>query len=153
MRRTALASLLALYASPGALGPLRGFTDRFSSRFAELVHDVDDGVAAKGAELLALLVKEGELGAEAVGDAFRLLTDDAPAVRGAAAGLVAGLLCPGGVCGEGAEGGDAPARGRTRERAAVTPAAQLDGMLGVLERLARPPTFGVEEVRGAWGLG
>ena len=166
VRAAALDALLALYAVPESRSPLRPFTERFSPRFAELVHDVDDGVAARGVRLVATLVAAGEMGAASVGDAFRLLTDTAPAVREAAAQLVVTLLQPGGEEGaeEGGGGGEAAAgagaaaglggsrrggRGRASAGAsASTPSlpswsssAQLKGLLDIMAGLAKPPAF------------
>jgi hypothetical protein len=38
---------------------LHDFTNRFTPRFCELMHDVDEEVAASGLQLLALLVEHG----------------------------------------------------------------------------------------------
>ena len=93
VRGAALRALEALYSSAEARPALRAFTERFEGRFLQLVDDVDDGVAAQGVRLLALLVREGELDAAAARGSARLLTDasSAPA-RAAAAELVAGLI-------------------------------------------------------------
>jgi hypothetical protein len=48
VRQAAATALLALYNADDNVSPLHAFTARFSTRFAELVYDVDEGVAVKG---------------------------------------------------------------------------------------------------------
>lgn len=48
MRQAAVTALLRLYLEEDNVSPLHAFTARFSTRFAELVYDVDEGVAVKG---------------------------------------------------------------------------------------------------------
>lgn len=48
MRQAAATALLALYNADDNVSPLHAFTARFSTRFAELVYDVDEGVAVRG---------------------------------------------------------------------------------------------------------
>jgi hypothetical protein len=50
--------LLLLHASDN-VSRMVDFSSRFRPRFLELMHDVDDGVAAAGLRLLALLVRQG----------------------------------------------------------------------------------------------
>jgi hypothetical protein len=51
---------------------LHDFTNRFTPRFCELMHDVDEEVAAAGLQLLALLVEHGII-SHKVGSLFRCL--------------------------------------------------------------------------------
>lgn len=48
VRQAAATALVALYSEDDNVSPLHQFTGRFSTRFAELVYDVDEGVAVKG---------------------------------------------------------------------------------------------------------
>lgn len=48
VRTTAVDALLRMYGRPENVSPLHDFTARFSSRFGELLYDVDEGVAVKG---------------------------------------------------------------------------------------------------------
>jgi hypothetical protein len=48
VRQAAATALLTLYNVDDNVSPLHAFTARFSTRFAELVYDVDEGVAVKG---------------------------------------------------------------------------------------------------------
>ena len=48
VRQAAATALLALYNADDNVSPLHAFTARFSTRFAELVYDVDEGVAVRG---------------------------------------------------------------------------------------------------------
>ncbi len=48
MRQTAATALLELYSVPENVSPLHTFTERFSTRYAELIYDVDEIVAVKG---------------------------------------------------------------------------------------------------------
>ncbi len=48
VRQAAVTALLRLYLEEDNVSPLHAFTARFSTRFAELVYDVDEGVAVKG---------------------------------------------------------------------------------------------------------
>ena len=48
VRQAAATALLTLYNADDNVSPLHAFTARFSTRFAELVYDVDEGVAVKG---------------------------------------------------------------------------------------------------------
>lgn len=141
VRGAALDALNGLYSRVDCHSALRTFTDRFSARFADLVHDVDDGVAAKGVDLVSTLVRAGEMDAAAAGRAFRLLTDPSPAVRAAAADLVAGLLAARleKEDGEGEEGGGRSGRrGRGRRTAAPPTNPGVDALLDVLATLATP---------------
>lgn len=52
VRQAAVTALLALYSVDDNISPLHAFTERFSTRFAELVYDVDEGVAVKGVRAL-----------------------------------------------------------------------------------------------------
>ena len=158
VRGVAVDTLRALYGDPTLHSALRSFTERFASRFVELVHDVDDSVAGKGVDLVACLVRAGELDADDAGDVFRLLTEPAVAVRGAAADLVAGLLAKQvetATAAAAVAAASPPAaagrRGRGRAAAATTTASTLpsqqpdastiavDALLDVLARLAAPP--------------
>lgn len=48
VRQAAATALVALYSVDDNVSPLHAFTARFSTRFAELVYDVDEVVAVKG---------------------------------------------------------------------------------------------------------
>ncbi len=48
VRQTAATALLELYGVPDNMSPLDTFTDRFQTRYAELIYDVDEVVAVKG---------------------------------------------------------------------------------------------------------
>ena len=48
MRDTAVTSLLELYSDEDNVEPMHELTTRFAPRFAQLIHDVDEGVAVKG---------------------------------------------------------------------------------------------------------
>ena len=48
VRQTAATALLELYGVPDNMSPLDTFTDRFQTRYAELIYDVDEVVAGKG---------------------------------------------------------------------------------------------------------
>jgi len=48
VRQTAATALLELYSVPDNMSPLDTFTDRFQTRYAELIYDVDEVVAVKG---------------------------------------------------------------------------------------------------------
>ena len=52
MREAAASALIQLYSSDDNVSPLHAFTSRFSSRFAELVYDIEESVAVKGVSLL-----------------------------------------------------------------------------------------------------
>ena len=51
MRQTAATALLELYSVPENVSPLHTFTERFSTRYAELIYDVDEIVAVKGVRM------------------------------------------------------------------------------------------------------
>ncbi|GAB4819997.1 hypothetical protein N2152v2_007043 [Parachlorella kessleri] len=92
VRSAAAGALLALYSQRDNVGPLHDFTERFSTRFKELVYDVDEGVAVKGVQLLTALVRLEEIPASAVKEVYTLLGDESPSIRHAVAELVAGML-------------------------------------------------------------
>lgn len=48
VRDTAVTALLELYSDEDNVEPMHELTTRFAPRFAQLVHDVDEGVAVKG---------------------------------------------------------------------------------------------------------
>ena len=48
VRDTAVSALLDLYADEDNVEPMHELTARFAPRFAQLIHDVDEGVAVKG---------------------------------------------------------------------------------------------------------
>lgn len=48
VRDTAVTSLLELYSDEDNVEPMHELTTRFAPRFAQLIHDVDEGVAVKG---------------------------------------------------------------------------------------------------------
>ncbi len=48
VRDTAVTALLELYADQDNVEPMHELTARFAPRFAQLIHDVDEGVAVKG---------------------------------------------------------------------------------------------------------
>ncbi len=48
VRDTAVTALLELYADKDNVEPMHELTARFAPRFAQLIHDVDEGVAVKG---------------------------------------------------------------------------------------------------------
>ena len=48
VRDTAVTALLDLYADEDNVEPMHELTARFAPRFAQLIHDVDEGVAVKG---------------------------------------------------------------------------------------------------------
>ena len=48
VRDTAVTALLELYADEDNVEPMHELTARFAPRFAQLIHDVDEGVAVKG---------------------------------------------------------------------------------------------------------
>ena len=53
VRDTAVSALLELYGDEDNVEPMHELTARFAPRFAQLVHDVDEGVAVKGVSLQA----------------------------------------------------------------------------------------------------
>ena len=55
VRQTAATALLELYSVPGNMSPLHTFTDRFQTRYAELIYDVDEIVAVKGVRAMCRL--------------------------------------------------------------------------------------------------
>lgn len=57
VRETAVTALLELYDDEEKVAPMHELTERFTPRFAQLIHDVDEGVAVKGvrASQLSLL--------------------------------------------------------------------------------------------------
>ncbi len=55
MRQTAATALLELYSVPDNVSPLHTFTERFSTRYAELIYDVDEIVAVKGVRTMSSL--------------------------------------------------------------------------------------------------
>ena len=48
VRDTAVSALLDLYGDEDNVEPMHELTARFAPRFAQLIHDVDEGVAVKG---------------------------------------------------------------------------------------------------------
>lgn len=138
VRRVAVRSLISLYEDKDHVAPMHEFTVRFTPRFQELVFDVDEEVVVLGVGLLSLLVQLEELQPSAVRDVYRLLAEESPAMRHAAADLVLQLL-------EGEEAGGqastpaaklkSPAKGgRGRSKTTVpvvssSPEVQLKGLL------------------------
>ncbi|KAL0045252.1 hypothetical protein WJX82_001839 [Trebouxia sp. C0006] len=61
VRDTAVTALLELYADEDNVEPMHELTARFAPRFAQLIHDVDEGVAVKGVQLLTVLVRLEEV--------------------------------------------------------------------------------------------
>lgn len=58
VRETAASALLELYVGEDNISPLHEFTNRFSTRFLELIYDKDEGVAVKGVcSVLALYLR------------------------------------------------------------------------------------------------
>lgn len=51
VRDTAVTALLELYSDEDNAEPMHELTTRFAPRFAQLIHDVDEGVAVKGVSL------------------------------------------------------------------------------------------------------
>lgn len=48
VRHTAVTALLELYRDEDNVEPMHELTTRFAPRFAQLIHDIDEGVAVKG---------------------------------------------------------------------------------------------------------
>ncbi|KXZ53988.1 hypothetical protein GPECTOR_5g100 [Gonium pectorale] len=94
------AAAAAAAAAPGRAEPpahmslLRDFVSRFTPRFKELPYDIDEAVAVLGVRLLTRLVAIGALTDAQLppADCYRLLVDNPPAIRRAAAELAAQLL-------------------------------------------------------------
>lgn len=57
VRDTAVTALLELYSDDDNVEPMHELTTRFAPRFAQLIHDVDEGVAVKGVSLLLFRCK------------------------------------------------------------------------------------------------
>ena len=57
VRDTAVTALLQLYSDDDNVEPMHELTTRFAPRFAQLIHDVDEGVAVKGVSLLLFNVE------------------------------------------------------------------------------------------------
>lgn len=74
------------------VAPLHEFTTRFTTRFCELMYDIDERVAVAGLQLLARLVSLSELSHGSVREVYRLLGSDSVALRHAAAELMIQLL-------------------------------------------------------------
>lgn len=55
VRDTAVTALLELYADEDNVEPMHELTARFAPRFAQLIHDVDEGVAVKGVSQLPVV--------------------------------------------------------------------------------------------------
>ena len=51
VRDTAVTALLELYSDEDNVEPMHELTTRFAPRFAQLIHDIDEGVAVKGVSL------------------------------------------------------------------------------------------------------
>ena len=51
VRETAVTALLELYNDEDKVAPMHELTERFTPRFAQLIHDIDEGVAVKGVRL------------------------------------------------------------------------------------------------------
>ncbi|GMH33633.1 hypothetical protein BSKO_01467 [Bryopsis sp. KO-2023] len=92
VRLAAVKALLNLYEDDDNALPLHEFTVRFNTRMCELVDDIDDDVAVQGVKILTKLVRAEELPFEAVRDIYKLLLDESPSLRHAAAELVCELL-------------------------------------------------------------
>ena len=56
VRDTAVTALLELYADEDNVEPMHELTARFAPRFAQLIHDVDEGVAVKGVSCMHSLL-------------------------------------------------------------------------------------------------
>ena len=54
MRETAVTALLELYNDEDKVAPMHELTERFTPRFAQLIHDIHEGVAVKGVSLTAV---------------------------------------------------------------------------------------------------
>ena len=92
VRLEACSVLCVLYSHPGNAAQLREFTGRFSVRFQELMLDKDDAVAVAGVKLVSQLIRLGHFPVTVGSHVVRLMSDAAPALRSAAADLVAGML-------------------------------------------------------------
>ncbi|WIA41354.1 hypothetical protein OEZ86_004947 [Tetradesmus obliquus] len=92
VRGKAVAAISALYEDSENVPRLHEFAARFTTRFTELMSDIDEGVAAAALRLLAQLVQHGVLKHEAVSDVFAVLSQENAALRRAAAGLAVQLL-------------------------------------------------------------
>ena len=92
VRLEAASVLLTLYSIPSNASQLKDFTDRFSTRFQELVNDKEDSVAIAGVKLVTQLVRLGHLPATVGSHVVRLMSDASPGLRAAAADLAAGML-------------------------------------------------------------
>lgn len=51
VRETAVTALLELYNDEDKVAPMHELTERFTPRFAQLIHDIHEGVAVKGVSL------------------------------------------------------------------------------------------------------
>lgn len=153
VRDTAVSALLELYGDEDNVEPMHELTARFAPRFAQLVHDVDEGVAVKGVQLLTVLVRLEEVPAKQVRDVYKLLLDDSYAVRHAAAELVADMLEESGQRHLAQAGKTGPGQGRKgkgKDGEQVSPKElQLAGLLHVMFLLANDEEedAGLEERR------
>ncbi|KAL0028278.1 hypothetical protein WJX79_006817 [Trebouxia sp. C0005] len=138
VRDTAVTALLELYADEDNVEPMHELTARFAPRFAQLIHDVDEGVAVKGVQLLTVLVRLEEVPGHQVRDVYKLLLDDSYAVRHAAAELVADMLEESGQRHLAQVGKVGTGRGRKRKSGeqASTKDLQLAGILHIMFLLA-----------------
>lgn len=92
VRCRATTALLGLYTCSDNISPLHDFTERFSSRFKELLYDVDEDVAVRGVQLLTVLVRANEIPATSVKEVYTLLGDASYSIRHAVADLLAEIL-------------------------------------------------------------
>ncbi|KAK9861473.1 hypothetical protein WJX84_003608 [Apatococcus fuscideae] len=139
VRMAAVKALLQLYSVEANLTQLHEITVRFKTRFTELPNDIDADVALKGIELLTTLVKIEELPRSQAHQVFKLLADDAPGIRHAAATLAAHMLEDEGQVFLGSKGGKkTPGGGKGRKRKAdeETSKAQLQ-LAGVLQLMSQ----------------
>ncbi|KAL3143333.1 hypothetical protein ABBQ38_002169 [Trebouxia sp. C0009 RCD-2024] len=138
VRDTAVTSLLELYSDEDNVEPMHELTTRFAPRFAQLIHDVDEGVAVKGVQLLTVLVRLEEVPLSQVRDVYKLLLDDSHAVRHAAAELVTDMLEESGQRHLAQVGKAAAAGGRKRKSGdqASSKHLQLAGILHIMFLLA-----------------
>eukprot|EP00879_Flechtneria_rotunda_P009665 GHRR01010112.1.p1 GENE.GHRR01010112.1~~GHRR01010112.1.p1 ORF type:complete len:1314 (+),score=643.17 GHRR01010112.1:935-4876(+) len=92
VRAKAVAAISRLYSNSENVPRLHDFTLRFTSRFTELMYDIDDHVAAVGMRLLAQLVQHKALKRKDVSGVYDMLALPQVELRHAAAELVAPLL-------------------------------------------------------------
>jgi cohesin complex subunit SA-1/2 len=92
VRLEAASTLCTLYHIPSNATQLKEFTDRFSTRFQELMSDKEDSVAIAGVKLVTQLVRLNHFPATVGSHVVRLMSDSSSGLRAAAADLAAGML-------------------------------------------------------------